>query len=176
MANPTAIIPQLEGFVGSVFKIGTDTVNNVTQAANRWCEAVKKEIRALSPASTVFLEGINLSAAGDSLNVSTNALTTSRPLGCVFRNNDTGTRWFRLWDQNTTFTALTSPWHLFTLPVVARLAANSPSYGFVAFPGGLDLSLEIGNGSSAPFSVGATTTPSLGTSATDATMWVVYQG
>ena len=167
MANPAQIITTVEGLVGQALRLTADTANNVAQAANTWLKTVKQDLRLLDPAATVFVDGITATA----LTTVSNTSATMRCYGIVCRHQDTDQRWFRAFANPVTVTQVKG--QFFGLQVGTRSAANSPTYAFAAFPGGVDIAAATLLGG-ASISVASTTTETGSSAATDATMWVVY--
>jgi len=173
MNGPEAI-PLVEGLVGSVLRETSDTANTVPQEAAYWLETVKRSIRRLPVGADVRMVGVNLDAAGDTVDFSTAAL--NRLLGIVVRNGDAETNYFRL---HWTPASVASTSHvgalMLNLPVAARVAANQPTYRFVAWPGGLDMTFTSGAAAGLSMYASDNVTPTqAGTAVADGSAWAVF--
>ena len=175
--QPAEITSFLEGLIGNQLRLTADTANNVAQAAQRWLDAVKLEMKRLDAAADVFVQGFDMSAAAASINVTTDA--NARVFAAIVRNNTAASEMLKIFgsvaatvvptgDASATNLALI----MTTVPVATRVAANSPAYGFGYWPGGLDAT-QIGTAGVSlfvsPTAGGATT------GAADATAWIVWQ-
>src|SRR3989304_9802409 len=83
--QPAEITSFLEGLIGNQLRLTADTANNVAQAPQRWLDAVKLEMKRLDAAADVFVQGFDMSAAADSINVTTDA--NARVFAALVRKN-----------------------------------------------------------------------------------------
>lgn len=136
--SPVEMVPFVEGLVGRLLRETADTAGTVGQEAARWLEQIKIELRRLATTADVRLVAVQLDGAADTVNHF--ATVVQRVLGMVFRNGDAEINYYRVHFRNAaTATTVTTADLFLSQGVPARVAANQPTYGFVSFPGGLDV-------------------------------------